>query len=930
MNTDPPHDRPRRDDLSSPSNAPLTERETRYRTLFGAMDEGFCVVEMVFDAGGRPSDYHFLEFNDAFERMTGITAEAALAGRSARELYPTLEDHWFETYGRVATTGEPIRFENRAEAMGKWFEVHAFRIGGAGSREVGILFKDVSERKRAENERERLLGEARDREAFLRIITDRLPVRVGYIDRDHRYRFLNGEYERQFGFATGEGTGCAVVDLVGREAYEAGRPHIERALGGETHVQEFSVTYPFGTRRVQATYIADPGPDGTILGLVVQVVDVTARYEAERKIAEREELFRTVFEQAPDDAILVMDVQRTITAWNPAAERIVGWSAAEAIGQLADMTFTPEDRAACAPEKEVAAAAAHGKTEDDRWHIRKDGIRFWGSGTMNALHDEGGDVRGYLKVFRDTTERYQETQTLAFLSLLTEAVIDQRDADAILETAERMVGQYVGVGRVLFAEVEQDEDSVVVRKEWSHDVPSIVGAHRIADFGPRAVSDFRSGTTHVSRDAALDYAPGAGLEAIRAIGAMAGIAVPLMKEGRLSALFVVHNPVPRDWTPDEISLVQQVADRMSAEIERARAEAALRASEERFRQIVDLAPGTVWFAEPDGGLSYISQDFYDATGMTPETALPNGWTVMVHPDDLGRVAMEWETARRDETPYDTEFRTRQLDGTYRWISARALPVRDDEGRVTGWLGSNSDIHERKTAEETLRARVEERTAELQRTVQEAEGFNYSISHDLRSPLRAMVSTASILLEDLGPELDEEHRDLLRRQAENAKRMGVLIDELLRLSRLARVPVNRQPLDMTTKARSVAEEVRQADEDNGCAVEVQEGMAATGDPGLVRTVLHNLIGNACKFSPQGGTVTVGKEDEKYFVRDQGVGFDMAYADKLFVAFERLVDQKSFQGTGLGLANVRRIVEKHGGRIWAESEPDRGATFWFTLA
>lgn len=233
------------------------------------------------------------------------------------------------------------------------------------------------------------------------------------------------------------------------------------------------------------------------------------------------------------------------------------------------------------------------------------------------------------------------------------------------------------------------------------------------------------------------------------------------------------------------------------------------------------------------------------------------------------------------------------------------------------------------ANESLEARVGVRTAELAEAVEQAEGFNYSISHDLRAPLRAMVSTSSILLEELGPELGGVHRELLERQAHNAGRLGRLIDELLHLSRFARVEVKRRPLDMTRKAASIFADLEVHGRTNGCRFEAQAGMAASGDPDLVRTVLQNLLDNACKFSPKGGTIRMRQAGEVFSVADEGVGFDMKHAHRMFRPFERLVSDADFEGTGIGLANVKRIVERHGGRVWTESEPGRGATFLFRL-
>ena len=226
--------------------------------------------------------------------------------------------------------------------------------------------------------------------------------------------------------------------------------------------------------------------------------------------------------------------------------------------------------------------------------------------------------------------------------------------------------------------------------------------------------------------------------------------------------------------------------------------------------------------------------------------------------------------------------------------------------------------------------VRERTAELTRAHQESEAFNYSIAHDLRTPLRAVNATSQILLDELDDALDPDSRALLERQAHNARRMGDLIDALLNLSRLGRQPIQRAEVDLSALAREAAKGVRAAVGEACAAIDVADGLLANADPNLARIVLQNLLENACKFSPRGGTVRMGGEGGTFWVRDEGVGFDMAFAPKIFLPFERLVSEAEFPGTGIGLANVKRVVERHGGRIWAESAPDEGATFFFTLA
>ncbi|HSI72842.1 MAG TPA: ATP-binding protein [Fimbriimonas sp.] len=225
--------------------------------------------------------------------------------------------------------------------------------------------------------------------------------------------------------------------------------------------------------------------------------------------------------------------------------------------------------------------------------------------------------------------------------------------------------------------------------------------------------------------------------------------------------------------------------------------------------------------------------------------------------------------------------------------------------------------------ENLEQRVLDRTNELKRLNDEAEGFSYTIAHDLRSPLRSIVSSSRILLTDYRDELSTEAVFQLERQVASANRLANLIDDLLRLSRLSREEMKFGEVDLTAVVLEVAKELNCPD------IVVQPNLKAFGDPILLRLALFNLLENACKFSPSERSITVGFEAGTYFVADKGVGFDPAYATRIFQPFERLVHTEEYPGTGIGLANVKRIIERHGGTITAESEPGKGSRFSFTL-
>ena len=246
--------------------------------------------------------------------------------------------------------------------------------------------------------------------------------------------------------------------------------------------------------------------------------------------------------------------------------------------------------------------------------------------------------------------------------------------------------------------------------------------------------------------------------------------------------------------------------------------------------------------------------------------------------------------------------------------------------------------ERRAAEAQMKAlneRLARDNAELDALNRELESFSYSVSHDLRAPLRAIDGFSQALNEDYSDRLDEEGLGYLKRVRQAAQRMGMLIDDLLRLAHVTRTEVAREDVDLTDMAGKVLQELQRTEPQRHVVSKIMPGLKALADARLMRVVLDNLLGNAWKFTTRRdnaqiefGVESVGGE-RAFYVRDNGAGFDMAYATKLFGAFQRLHDAAQFPGTGVGLATVQRVVRKHGGRIWAEAKPNEGATFYFTL-
>jgi PAS domain S-box-containing protein len=336
----------------------------------------------------------------------------------------------------------------------------------------------------------------------------------------------------------------------------------------------------------------------------------------------------------------------------------------------------------------------------------------------------------------------------------------------------------------------------------------------------------------------------------------------------------------------------------------------------------------------DGYFKRISPAFTQTLGWSVEEILARPFLDFVHPDDHPATLLEVEKQiAAGEGVLNFENRYRHKDGSWRWLSWKSMP---QPGGLM--YASARDVTERKQAEETivqLNAELSARAAQLEATNKELESFAYSVSHDLRAPLRGMDGFSQALLEDYAGQIDATGQDYLRRIRAGAQRMGQLIDDLLNLSRVTRSEMVAELVDLTALAHKVITELRSQQAGRAVEWEVSDPLTAHGDPRLLHLVLEKLLANALKFTGnckdariEFGQAAQGAE-QVFFVRDNGAGFDMAYANRLFGAFQRLHSPLEFPGTGIGLATAQRIIHRHGGRVWAEAQPGKGATFSFTL-
>ncbi|MHA2425697.1 MAG: PAS domain S-box protein, partial [Candidatus Thorarchaeota archaeon] len=384
-----------------------------------------------------------------------------------------------------------------------------------------------------------------------------------------------------------------------------------------------------------------------------------------------------------------------------------------------------------------------------------------------------------------------------------------------------------------------------------------------------------------------------------------------------------------------------VAELLTTVVERKKTEQAYQVSVRRYRELLtDMSEG-IGVVSLDEEFLFVNESFANIVGYTPNELIGADSTSIIHPEDVAKIRNETEIRKSGESS-TYQVRVVRKDGDVRIVRISAIPSRDDNGRIEGTVAIINDITERVKAErevrqlnEELAQRVEERTAELQAANKELESFAYSVSHDLRAPLRSIDGFSNAILEDYYNVVDDTGKDYLTRIQKGARGMSNLIDAILSLSKITRANMDRIDVNLSTLSEEAIIELQATDPEREVMVDIQENIVMRCDKRLMRVVLQNLIGNSWKFTKNrpvsridiGLTEMDGKQ--VFFVKDNGVGFEMGDKEKLFKPFQRLHKADDFEGSGIGLATVQRAIARHGGRIWAESQKGSGTTFFFTL-
>ncbi|MEX0968320.1 MAG: PAS domain S-box protein [Bacteroidia bacterium] len=654
----------------------IAESEEKYRSLFEKIEEGFSIIEIILKNKNEPIDYKFLENNPAFEKQTGLkNAE----GKAVRQVVPDLEQHWFQRFGEVALTGKSSRFTERSDTIGRWFDVHAFKLGGPESLKVAIFFSDITQRIKSEQA-------LRNSENRFRQIIRGLPVAFYTCDAEGRIEMYNDDAVKLWGREpeVGKDLWCGSWKIYTPEGKPLPLEKCPMALViKEDSIQrgkEILIEQP-GGKRISVLVYPQPiyDAEGKKTGAINILADIGPVKEAEQALRRSEQRFKTFIEAMPQMAFM-SDAKGQVIYHNRQWSEYLGKSLyPENIETSFSQMLHPDDLKPTMTKWEDSLNTGKPYFMECRL-IRHDGQYHWHLSRALPIKSSAGKIEMWLGTSTDIHEQKQAEQAL------------QQIKDQLTITLEN-----VPSGIVLF---NKDGGIVFCNQLGAYfqgyDTASeLIAQKNIGDVQAQFLKNF---IVEDEQGNPISTEKSVVLRALKGEENCETIAHYFDKQKQTDRWVLVRaNPILDEEGKVKLALLS-ITD-ISAQ---KRAEVALRKSEEYYKTMTDNTPVMTWITRPNGKISFFNKPWYEYTGQTVLSGLGFGWLDAVHPDDRERARHIFLGSNKERIPFTVEYRLRYRDGQYRWHITSALPKFDDEGSYEGHIGSVTDIHERKIAEQRLR------------------------------------------------------------------------------------------------------------------------------------------------------------------------------------------------------------------------------------
>jgi PAS domain S-box-containing protein len=872
----------------------LKEAELKYRTVA----DNTYDFEFWLDPKGN-----YLYVSPSCKRITGYNAKEFLSNPSLRRkiVHPDDEQLFINHLKNEVSKKKPAEIEFRIihkDRCVKWIHHVCQPIYDDDGQFLGTRGnnRDITERKRMEETLEKQHDE-------LQTIFDTVPASIFYKNTENRFLRVNKSFTNMMDIPKEELEGKSLFDLYPKEQAEAfWKDDKEVITSGK---QKINIIEPVETKKglrwVQTHKIPYRDAQGNIIGVVGFTLDITERKKAIEQLRETRDYLEKLLNYA-NAPIIVWDKDFKIAQFNHAFEHLTGYSSENMIGKKLDILFPKESKEESLQKIQRTLSGEYWETVEIPI-LRKDKdirIALWNS--ANIYDNTGKNLIATIAQGTDITDRKKVEKAL-------------KENETRLKHAQEMahLGNW---------ELNLINDQLT----WSDEVYRIFGLQP-QEF-PATYEAFLE-TVHPDDRLAVDSAYSSSLRDNRNSYEIEHRIVRKNGEIRFVHEKCEHIRNKSGKVIQSIGMVHDITEFKKAEAE-------LQESEEKYRRIVENTTNVIMVTQPDGIISYLSPSCKEIFGYLPEELIGTN-PMIFHPDDTKKVQQALSRAIHGEKGTDFEYRIFTKGGDLKWISHSWSPIYMDN-KIQSIISVISDITERKTTENKIKKlndNLMRRTIELAVANKELETFSYSVSHDLRAPLRSIDGFSQALLEDYSNILDENGKEYLNRVRKATERMSQLIDDMLRLSRLTRVEMTIQKVDLSSIAKTVIDNLKKTDPGRKVTFITNEKLIAEGDANLLQILLENLLGNAWKFTKKNKQATIEfgktKQDQEtvFFIRDNGAGFNMKYVDKLFIPFQRLHDDAEYPGTGIGLGIVSRIINRHGGRIWADAEENKGATFYFTL-